>query len=235
LAAALALLAAGCAEKAPSPSLRSGDVAVGRAPIAPEHTLTAGDVFDIRFPFSAEFNDKVTVGDDGSISAKLIGKVIVGGLTVPEATARLKPLYAKQLRNPELSLTVRSFAPEVFWVDGEVTRPGLIRSALPLTLQRAIVEAGGVKTGARTGEILVIRRDEAGAVQAYKAPLKPAPGAVDPVLKSFDVVYVPRTVIGEISNFLASYVKNLPFSASLDVGPAAGNPNNILSPVVKPR
>jgi protein involved in polysaccharide export with SLBB domain len=221
----LAPLLAGCAKTAPR--LAGGEVAVGRAPLAPEHTLTAGDVFEIRFPFSPEFNDRVTVSDDGAVAPKLIGRVAVGGLTVPEATARLKPLYARQIRYPELSLTVRAYAPEVFWVDGEVARPGLIRSALPLTLERAIAEAGGAKSGAKTGDILVIRRDETGGVRAYTAALAPAPGASDPILKSFDVVYVPRTVIGEVNNFLATYVKTLPFSSSLAVGPAAAtSPTN---------
>lgn len=165
------------------------------------------------------------------MAPRLIGGVTVGGLTLPEATARLRALYAKQLRYPELSLTVRQYAPEVFWVDGEVAHPGVLRSELPLTLERAIAEAGGVKTGAQSGDILIIRRDEAGGLRAYRAALAPAAGASDPILKSFDVVYVPRTVIGSVNDFLASYVKNLPFSVSAQVGPTPSvSPTTTLSP-----
>jgi polysaccharide export outer membrane protein len=213
-----------CAPRAPSPA--SGEIAAGGAPLAPEHTLSPGDQFEIRFAFSPDFNDRVTVGEDGTVAPKLIGSVIVGGLTVPEATARLKPLYAKRLRDPELSLTVRYYAPEVFWVDGEVLHPGLIRSALPLTLERAITQAGGLKAGAQTGDILVIRRDETGGVRAYQEALAPLPGAADPLLKSFDAVYVPRTVIGAVNDFLASYVKSLPFAATTQL-PA---PTTIIPP-----
>jgi polysaccharide biosynthesis/export protein len=190
----------------------SGEVTAGTVPLSPEHTLSPGDQFEIRFPFSPEFNDRVTVGEDGTVAPTLIGSVVVGGLTVPEATARLKPLYARQVRDPELSLTVRLYAPEVFWVDGEVLHPGIIRSTLPLTLERAVAQAGGLKTGAQTGDILLIRRDDAGGVRAYRAALAPAPGAPDPILKSFDVVYVPKTVIGSVNDFLANYAKNLPFA-----------------------
>jgi protein involved in polysaccharide export with SLBB domain len=185
----------------------------------PEHTLSPGDVFEIRFAFSPDLNDRVTVGEDGTVSPKFVGSVIVGGLSVPEATARLKPLYAKRIRGPELSLTVRLYAPEVFWVDGDVARPGIIRSALPLTLQRAVTQAGGAKPGAATGDILVIRRDETGAVRAYQAALAPLPGSTDPLLKSFDVIYVPKTVIGSVNDFLATYAKGLPFSTSLQINP----------------
>ena len=212
-------LLAGCA--APAPPLGSGTVVTGSAPLTPEHTLTAGDEFDIRFPFAPEFNDKVTVGEDGTVAPKLIGGVVVGGLTVPEATARLTALYAKKIRASDLSLTVRHYAPEVLWVDGEVKKPGLIRSALPLTLQRAVAEAGGAKTGAETSDILVIRRDATGSVQAYQATLAPAAGTPDPVLKSFDVVYVPRSVIGSVNEFMATYVKSLPFAATYNIVPVA--------------
>jgi polysaccharide biosynthesis/export protein len=191
--------------------------------LTPEHTLTAGDQFDIRFPFSPEFNDHVTVGQDGTVAPKLIGSVVVGGLSVPEATARLAALYAKKIRAPNLSLTVRAYAPEVFWVDGEVKKPGVIHSELPLTLTRAIAEAGGAKIGAQTGDILVIRRDETGNVRAYQEALAPVSGYADPVLKSFDVVYVPQSPIGSVNEFMAGYVKNLPYAATyyfLPVAPA---------------
>jgi polysaccharide export outer membrane protein len=231
LIAVLALLLAGCAAK--GPSLVSGTVAPSGAPLAPEHTLTAGDVFEIRFPFAPEFNDRVTVGQDGTAAPKLIGSVVVGGLSVPEATARLNTLYAKQIRYPDLSLTVRAYAPEVFWVEGEVAKPGLIRSALPLTLERAIAEAGGARTGAQTGDILVIRRDQTGAIHAYQEALAPLPGSSDPILKSFDVVYVPQSVIGSVNEFLAGYVKNLPFAATNYIAPVA--PATILAPqVIRP-
>jgi polysaccharide export outer membrane protein len=198
--------------------------------LAPQHTLSAGDVFEIRFPFAPEFNDRVTVGQDGTVAPKLIGEVVVGGLTVPEATSRLNALYAKQIRYPDLSLTVRAYAPEVFWVEGEVVHPGLIRSELPLTLERAITEAGGAKSGAQTQDILVIRRDENGNIHAFQAVLAPAPGATDPILNSFDVVYVPQSVIGSVNEFLAAYVKNLPFAASYYLAPVA--PARVLIPQV---
>jgi len=228
-----ALLLAGCAAPGPnpaSPPLTSGAMAPAGAPLAPEHTLTAGDEFEIRFPFAREFNDRVTVGQDGTVAPKLIGSVIVGGLTVPEATAQLNALYAKKIRDPQLSLTVRGYAPEVFWVEGEVAKPGLIRSALPLTLERAITEAGGAKTGAQTSQILVIRRDDTGAVRAYQAILAPLPGSSDPILNSFDVIYVPQSVIGSVNEFMASYVKNLPFAATNYIAPVS--PATVLVPQV---
>ncbi len=117
-------------------------------------------------------------------------------------------------------MTVRNYAPEAVYVDGWVGHPGLIRSEVPLTVARAVARAGGAKTGAQTDEILLIRRDAAGKLSAYKVALggRAGAGGDDPILKSFDIVYVPKTAIAAVSDFLGQYTKNLPFTANLPLG-----------------
>ena len=222
-AVALALLLAACAPGGPR-FQDNGVVAEGGMPRAPEHTLTTGDQFEIRFPFAPDYNDRVTVGMDGAVAPKLIGSVAVGGLTVPEATARLKARYAALLKDPELSITIRRYAPEVIYVDGWVRRPGLIRSDIPLTAARAVAQAGGVKPGAKTGAVLVMRHDPSGAVRTYSVALGPyaGAGAEDPPLKSFDVVYVPQNPIAAVADFARQYYANVPFSASFHIPPTTG-------------
>lgn len=220
------LLLAACGPSGPRlASLGPGEVIPGGVPLTPEHTMSAGDQFEIRFPFSPEDNDRLTVGMDGTVAPKLIGTVTVGGLTVAEATARLKQRYAGKLKSPELSLVMRRYAPEVVYVDGWVGRPGLIRSDIPLTLTRALAQAGGVKTGAKTGDILIMRHDGDGRVQTYSAAVPVGGfgggGYEDPLLKSFDVVYVPQTPITAVAEFAKQYYTNLPFSASFQVNPTA--------------
>jgi len=222
----LALVLAACAPEGPRleasgvVDLRSGS---GGVPVAPAHTLTAGDVFEIRFPFAADYNDRVTVGMDGTVAPKALGSVPVGGLTVPEATALLKERYAKLLKSAELSITVRRYAPEVVYVDGWVAKPGLIRSDVPLTVARALAQAGGVKTGAKTGGVLVMRHGGSYAGAA----------AEDPLLKSFDVVYVPQNPITAVSEFAKQYYTNVPFSASFSIPPTTA-PSIITPQVLAP-
>jgi polysaccharide export outer membrane protein len=224
---ALALLLAACAPSGPKlaglapAGAIPGAVADGGVPLAPEHTLSAGDEFEIRLPFAADYNDRVTVGMDGAVAPKAIGSVQVGGLTVPEATARLKQRYAKLLKSPELSITLRRYAPEVVYVDGWVARPGLIRSDVPLTVARALAAAGGMKSGARSGAILILRHDADGAVHAYEAGLGAFAGAdaQDPLLKSFDVVYVPQSPVAAVNDFARQFYAGVPFSASYNLTP----------------
>lgn len=219
LAAGVLVLLAGCAPQAPN--VAGPGVVAGGVPVATEHTLSPNDEIEIRFPFSPQFNDRATIGQDGATSLQVLGNVRLGGLTVPEATTRLKQRYAEQLRDTELSVTVRAYAPQAVYVDGWVNRPGLVRSEVPLTVARAIARAGGAKTGARTDDILLIRRDPAGKIEARQVALGNFAGAggQDPLLRSFDVVYVPRTAIAAIGEFLGEYSKNLPFSATYNVVP----------------
>jgi polysaccharide biosynthesis/export protein len=226
------LLLAACGPNGPRlAQLGPGGAIAGGVPLTPEHTLSAGDQFEIRFPFAPEFNDRLTVGMDGTVAPKLIGSIGVGGATIEEAAARLKQRYAGKLKSPELSITMRRYAPEMVYVDGWVGKPGLIRSDIPLTVTRALAQAGGVKTGAKTGDVLIMRHDADGAVHTYSVAvpvggyggvgLDGGGGPDDPLLKSFDVVYVPQTPIAAISDFAKQYYTNLPFSATFQVAPSA--------------
>jgi polysaccharide biosynthesis/export protein len=219
LVATIASLALGCvalgslvACAPPAPSLSAGAVA-GGVPLTSEHVLAPGDEFEIRFPYYTDLNDRVIVGPDGRLSLQLINTVAVGGLTVAQAAKVLNERYSRVLRDPQVTITMRTYAPEQIFVDGWVTSPGIVRSDVPLTVSRAISQAGGVKTGAHTGDVLVLRRTPDGVVHYYQVALGNygGAGAEDPLLSTYDVVYVPQGVLGSVNDFLANYLRNVPF------------------------
>lgn len=229
IVAALLLNACGPA----APGVPPAGVVEGGVPIMPEHTLSAGDQFEIRFPFASDFNDLVTVAPDGTVAPKEIGIVTVGGLTVPEATERLKARYEQKLKSPELSITMRRFEPELIYVDGWVQKPGLIRSDVPLTLERALAQAGGVKLGAKTSDVLIMRHDADGGVHTYSVALGSygrTIGGEDPLLKSFDVIYVPQTALAAVSDFAKQYYASVPFSARFAIPPARARAPAVIAP-----
>jgi protein involved in polysaccharide export with SLBB domain len=204
-------LVAGCT---PAASPLSGpDVVAGGVPLTAEHVLAPGDEFELRFPFYPDLNDRVIIGPDGRLSLQLINSVAVGGLTVAEATQLLNERYGKVIRDPQATITLRAYAPQQIFVDGWVLNPGLVRSDVPLTVSRAIAQAGGAKSGAHTDGILVLRRTPDGTIHYYQVALGNFAGAEaeDPLLASYDVVYVPKNLLGSIGDFLANYVKNVPF------------------------
>jgi protein involved in polysaccharide export with SLBB domain len=222
LAATAGLLLGAIAACAPSASNLTGpDVVAGGVPLTSEHVLSSGDEFELRFPFYPDLNDRVTIGPDGRLSLQFINTVTLGGLTVAEATKLLNERYAKVIRDPQATITLRAYAPQQIFVDGWVANPGLVRSDVPLTVSRAIAQAGGTKSGAHTGGILVLRRTPDGMVHYYQVALGNYGGAggEDPLLSSYDVVYVPKNLLGSLNDFLANYVKNIPFYVSYTIPP----------------
>jgi len=204
-------LVAACTPAAPK--LAGPDVVPGGVPLSGEHVLAPGDEFELRFPFYADLNDRILVGPDGRASLQLVNTVAVGGLTVADATKLLNERYAKVIHDPQATITLRAFAPQQIFVDGWVANPGLVRSDVPLTVSRAIAQAGGAKSGAHTDAILVLRRTPDGVVHYYQVALGNYAGAggEDPMLASYDVVYVPQNLFGSLNDFLVNYVKNVPF------------------------
>jgi len=208
----LALLALGaCAPSAPN--LASAGVFPGGVPITAEHTLAPNDEIEVRFPFYPDLNDRVLVGPDGRLSLQLVNTVAVGGLTVAQATKLVNQRYAAVIKDPQATITLRTYAPQEVFVDGWVNNPGLVRSDVPLTVSRALAQAGGAKSGAHTDNILVLRRAADGKIYYYQVTLGnyAGAGAEDPLLKSYDVVYVPQTVFASLADFLANYVRQAPF------------------------
>jgi protein involved in polysaccharide export with SLBB domain len=202
---------AGCTPDAPN--LASPGVFPGGVPITDEHTLAPNDEIEVRFPFYPDLNDRVLVGPDGRLSLQLVNTVAVGGLTVAQATKLVNERYAGVIKDPQATITLRTYAPQAVFVDGWVNNPGLVRSDVPLTASRAIAQAGGAKSGAHTDNLLILRRSSDGKIYYYQVALGNYAGAggEDPLLKSYDVVYVPQTIFASFQDFLTNYVKNTPF------------------------
>jgi len=207
---------AACAPAAPK---LTAEAVAGGVPLTAEHVMGPGDEFEIRFPFYPDLNDRVLVGPDGRASLQLVNTVPLGGLTVGEATTLLNQRYAAVIHDPQASITMRTYAPEEIFVDGWVANPGLVRSDVPLTVSRAVAQAGGAKSGAHTGSILVLRRTPDGVVHYFQVALGNYAGATgeDPLLSNYDVVYVPQGVLGSINDFLANYLKNVPFYVNYSI------------------
>jgi protein involved in polysaccharide export with SLBB domain len=214
LFAILALLLAvggGCTPSAPR--LEGPGVFPGGVPVTAEHVLAPNDELEVRFPFYADLNDRVLVGPDGRVSMQLINTVAVGGLTIEAATKAINARYAEVIKEPQATITLRTYAPQQVFVDGWVSNPGLVRSDVPLTVSRAVAQAGGAKSGAQTDHVLVLRRSADNKVFYYQVALGNYGGAAaeDPLLMSYDVVYVPQTLFASVQDFLVNYVKNVPF------------------------
>lgn len=190
-----------------------------------EYRIQTGDQLDIKFFYNPELNETVTVRPDGRISLQLAPEVTAAGLTPAELTDSLVKSYAKELANPGITVMVRSFSSQRVYVDGEVNKPGMIPLAGPLTVLQSIAEAGGFKDTAKTGQVLVIRKSPDNKPLAIAVNLDDARTAArgnqDILLAPYDIVYVPKSAVANVNQFVDQYIRRnipIPFGVTYGIG-----------------
>ena len=91
-----------------------------------DYRIQLGDKLDVKFLYSPELNESVTVRPDGLISIPLAHDVRAAGRTPAELTASLRASLSRELRDPQVTVMVRSFSSHVVYVSGEVGKPALL-------------------------------------------------------------------------------------------------------------
>ena len=176
------------------------------------YRIQAGDDLQIRFFYNPELNDQVIVRPDGFISLQLIEELMVLGMTPGELTATLKQRYDPMIQRSAITVTMRAFAAERIYVDGEVNKPGLFPLTGRVTVMQAIALAGGYKDSARLHEIILIRRGPSNEPLAIPidlwAIINGENMGQDILLLPFDIVFLPKSPIANINKWVTMYIKN---------------------------
>ena len=165
------------------------------------------------FPSAPELNREVTVGPDGRIALPLVQPVMAADLSTPALQSTLSQVYTGVLVRPEVDVSVRASTPLRVFVGGEVAKPGVYDMPGDIDALQAVVMAGGFLPDAKRRETILIRRGQAGRPMMRTIDLKGAtldPAGVDSApLRRFDVVYVPRTAVGNADIFVEQYIRDL--------------------------
>jgi protein involved in polysaccharide export with SLBB domain len=206
----LTLLAAACGGpvvKNPTP-LSS----IGARPATQPYVIEPGDNLDVRFFYNPELNEEVLVRPDGDISLPLVGQVKAAGRTPSQLEESLREGYSRELRQTAITVIVKGFAGQRVYVDGEVGQPQMVALEGGLTTIQAIASAGGFKNSARKGEVLVIRRNDGAPPVVIpvnlEAALDGSDTTQDVALLPYDIVYVPKSPVAQVNNWLEMYIKN---------------------------
>ena len=208
--AAVSLIAACTDTSHMPPAPAQPDPGAGYVSSLTPYRLQVGDVLDIRLMLNPELNEEVAVRPDGHISTTVVPDEVAYGRTVPELTAALRQDYSHDLRNPRVSVVVKSFAPTRIYVAGEVNNPGEFITVGPtLTLSQAIARAGGYKVRGDTHNIFIIRRGPGDVPQFFSTRFNDVvagkDASADVRLAPYDVVYVPKTGIAEVYDWFNQY------------------------------
>ncbi|MBK9966180.1 MAG: polysaccharide biosynthesis/export family protein [Holophagales bacterium] len=200
-------------------------VAAGPVALSPEYRLQAGDVLEIKHFYTPELNETLSIRPDGRISLPIAGEVEAAGQTPAGLRDVLSERYARTLRDREVAVVVKEFAGRRIYVGGEVHTPGVIRPPGSITALQAILEAGGAKSSAKLETVVILRNQGTPEPLFMTLDLRDRSnrGASrnDVVLLPSDIVFVPKTSVAHLAQFIDVYFKQLlpiPFSMTYLLG-----------------
>ncbi|WP_420470036.1 polysaccharide biosynthesis/export family protein [Brevundimonas sp. FT23042] len=183
----------------------------------PEYVLYPGDEIEIATPTATELTRTQRIGPDGRVSLPLVGQLMAADRTIAELEADASAAYASQLRRPMVEVTLKTAGPIRVWVGGEVRTPGMIEMNGDLDAYQAIIQAGDFLPTAKQGEVALIRRGRGGVRMMRAADLRPRRGEVI-ALRRGDIIFVPRSTLGEVANFVTQFRNALPVGFTYALG-----------------
>ena len=158
------LLLAGCADKRGGPI--PYDVKTFGAPDAPTvvpleqgYRIAPRDTLSVKVFKMPDLSGDYEVDLTGQIALPLIGSVRAVDLTTAELDDRLTAkLGEKYLRNPDISVGVKSSTRRNVTVDGAVVKVGTFSVNGPMTLIQAVAQAGGPTADSNPRRVAIFRQ-----------------------------------------------------------------------------
>jgi len=179
---------------------------IPRAPQKNEYLIGQGDKLDIVFLYNKEFSQfGIVVRPDGKISLPYAGELNVAGMTVSELDSILTAKYSEILINPDISVIVKEYKPQVVYVLGEVKLPGGYPFERGMTLLGALSLGRGITDKGKKNGVLVLRRVSIDHIVGIQVDLKELFDKkkfnLDIPLEPFDIVYVPKSKLSSAEDF----------------------------------
>lgn len=169
VAGATLVLVSACAHHAPLTSTERLTVVAGAAalPAPVRNDLTAGDRPALIGPLDTiqvdvfnvpDLGREMQVDSSGRIAMPLIGTIDARGKTAEELAATIETsLRGRYVRNPDVTVNIKSSVSQVVTIDGQVVEPGLYPVTNQMTLLRAIASAKGLSEFARQEDVVILR------------------------------------------------------------------------------
>jgi polysaccharide export outer membrane protein len=205
---------AGCASSAPTGP--SAFVTPAAPPEQTEYVLRPGDAIDVAFYYHPDNSQQnLLIRPDGKVLFALIGELQAAGLTTAQLADEIAKRSSVYLRDPKVSVNVRTLNQNHIFVGGEVGRPGFLNYVPGTTAVQALVQAGGWKDTADLKQVVLLQRvsDTSNEYRPSRLDLakvvENGDTKADVVLGPTDIVVVPMTGIARANVWMRQYVVNM--------------------------
>lgn len=155
------------------------------ATIAAEYRVESEDILNIKVFEEPDLSiEKARISSEGTVALPLLGDVSVAGLTTAQITAKVEALLADgYLKKPKVSVSIEAYR-QIF-VHGEVKKPGGYSYQEGLTVQKAVVLAGGFTERASRSKLTLVREDAPDKPRRVSLTTPVQPGDIITVGESF--------------------------------------------------
>jgi polysaccharide export outer membrane protein len=164
------------------------------ADLADAYRLRQGDTVLVSVWRESTLQHQVVVLPDGSVTLPLVGRVVVEGLSTPEAEQRIAAKLKEYLPDPVVTVVVVGIDGNRAYVLGKVNKPGSFILNGPITVLQAISLVGGFEKFADEGGIKIIRA-KSGSQEIlsvhYRDIISGRDMATNYPLKAGDTIVVP--------------------------------------------
>lgn len=215
-------LLAGCAFTSTEQTVHPKDTGpTGFAPWSeaiPPYLVGPGDRLAVHFVHTPEMDEEALVAPDGTIALKVAEQIPAAGKSLLELDKSIAE-SSRWLRHPDVIVQLKEAVAMRAYVGGQVAHPGAYRVDGRIGVLEAILLAGGFSDTSRTKEVVLIRRNPDNVrmlrtinVQEF---LENGSTANDVPLVAGDIIFVPRSRIGEVDLWVDQFInKALPFEKS---------------------
>lgn len=159
------------------------------------YTLGPEDVLAISVLRHPELSLEITVPADGAITCPVAGQVNVTGKTATEVATAITAGLKSELRDPVVTVVVKTPRPQRVYVNGDVGRPGVCDWKEGWRISEVIAAAGGLTIKPEAARTTIFRAgQEAIEVDLAAVFVSVTPDANVPVLPGDSITVSAKTV-----------------------------------------
>lgn len=171
-----------------------------------QNYVSIGDTIQFRDTYNEEVEATQVVDIDGTILLPEAGSVYVAGFTRAELESYLTQKLSAYYLDSDVKVNIRTGGKKVYFVMGQVARPGPYPYTGDLTLYEAVIQAAPEEFGANLGRVRLIRPDprDPVVIMADITELWSSGDATYNVqVHEYDIIYVPPTFLQSVADLVS--------------------------------
>ncbi len=174
-----------------------------------------------------DLSKETRIRPDGILFMPLVGNIQADGMSVAELQAYIVEKLGQVLRNPQVDIEILEYASKMYYLLGQVTKPGMYPVTATTTVLEAVAVGGGPTEKANLEGACLLRQGLVVPINFFTLFQQGDTSQNLPVADG-DVIYLPSVedmkifVLGEVNRAAAVPMRNRRMSLSEAISAAGG-------------